>query len=84
MLQKGVNKYKIRDYLITTGNLNACVGNLPVPNAVSIFRQSVMNENGKELGDFATFNELKLINPFAEKKKFINVRVFGVEEEQYY
>ena len=32
MLQKEVNKFKIRDHLLIARNLNACVGNLPVPN----------------------------------------------------
>ena len=47
MLQREVKKYKISDHLIIAGDLNACVGNLPVPNVVGIFGESVMNENGK-------------------------------------
>lgn len=39
-----------------------------------------MNENGKQLRHFATFNELNLRKHFYERKKFINI--IGVEEGQ--
>ena len=41
------------------GDWNARLGNLPVTNVVD--GKSIMNENGKEYIDFATFSELQLM-----------------------
>lgn len=67
-LQKQVNKYNKTDHMLILGDLNARVGNVPIVNIVGAFGEITLNENGKTLRDFATFNQLKITNTFFRKK----------------
>ena len=68
-LQKEVNKYNKSDNLIISGDLNARVGNQPIPNAVGTFGEDCVNRNGQTLREFASFNGLKITNTFFRKKE---------------
>jgi len=67
--QKEVDKYKKSDSLIISGDLNARVGNQPIPNAVGNFGEECVNRNGQTLREFASFNDFKIANTFFRKKK---------------
>ena len=68
VLQSTIEKYVKSDQLIISGDLNARVGKIPIPNVVGMFGESVINENGEELRQFATFNQLKIANTFFRKR----------------
>jgi len=68
-LQKEVDKYSKSDSLIISGNLNARVGNQPMPNVVGNFGEDCVNRNGQTLREFASFNDLKIANTFFRKKE---------------
>lgn len=63
-----VNKINKTDHIIISGDLNARVGNVPIPRIVRTFGESTLNNNGQELRQFATFNNFKITNTFFRKK----------------
>ena len=63
-LQKEVDKYSKSDSLIISGDLNARVGNQPLPNVVGTFGEEHINRNGQTLREFASFNDFKITNTF--------------------
>ena len=71
-LQKEVDKYSNSDSLIISGDLNARVGNQPLPNVVGTFEEDHINRNEQTLREFASFNDLKLPTHFSGKKKYTN------------
>lgn len=68
-LQKQLTACKKTEYIIIAGDLNARVGNQPIPQVVGTFGECHLNENGRQLRDFCTFNELKITNTFFRKKE---------------
>jgi hypothetical protein len=56
------------DSLIISGDLNARVGNHPMPNVVGTFGEDCVNRNGQTLREFASFNDLKITNTFYRGK----------------
>jgi len=78
-LQEEVGKYNKTDSLIISGDLNARVGNQPIPNVVGTFGEDCVNRNGQTLREFASFNDFKIANTFFKKNKFTNV--YGVLED---
>lgn len=67
-LQKVLNTHIRTDYVIVAGDLNARVGSTPIPGVVGCFGEDVINRNGQELRQFASFNKLKITNTFFRKK----------------
>jgi exonuclease III len=63
-LQKEVDKYSKNDSLIISGDLNATVGNQPIPNVVGNFGEDCINRNGQALREYASFNDLIMANTF--------------------
>jgi len=55
-----------------SGDLNARVGNLPIPDVVGIFGEDCVSRNGKTLREFISFNYFKIVKKFSEKKKEIH------------
>ena len=68
-LQKEVDKYNKSDSLIISGDLNARVGNQPIPNVVGTFGEDCMNRNGQTLREFTSFNDFKIANTSFRKKE---------------
>jgi exonuclease III len=68
-LQKEVDKYSNSHSLIISGDLNARVGNQPMPNVVGTFGEDCKNRNGQTLREFASFNDFKTANIFFRKKE---------------
>lgn len=67
-LQQELNGIKNTENIIIGGDLNARVGNLPIPGIIGTFGENVINRNGEELRQFATYNRLKITNTFYRKK----------------
>lgn len=67
-LQKVVNSYIKTDSLIISGDLNARIGNTPVPNIVGEHGETCINDNGHSLIHFATSNNMRITNSFFRKK----------------
>ena len=67
-LQKEVDSYNKRDSLIISGDLNARVGNQPIPDVVGTFGEDCVNRNGQTLREFASFSGFKITNTFFRKK----------------
>ena len=67
-LQTQIDKVDKSNYLIVAGDFNARVGNKEVNKIVGINGEPILNNNGKHLIDFATFNELKIMNTFFRHK----------------
>jgi exonuclease III len=68
-LPKEVDKYSKSDSLIISGDLNARVGNQPIPNVVGNYGEDCINKNGQILREFASFDDLKITNTFFRKKE---------------
>ena len=63
-LQKILDKVNKNDYIILIGYMNARVGNNKVANIVGTNGEATLNSNGRNLLDFCTFNNLKIMNTF--------------------
>ena len=64
-LQKHVDRVcHSSDHLTISGDLNARIGQRPIPEVVGIFAESTLNVNGHALKQFAAYNELKITNSF--------------------
>ena len=68
VLQQIMNTTDNSDQVILMGDLNARVGNRPIPNIIGTFGEQTCNVNGNLLRDFATYNRLKITNTFFRKK----------------
>jgi len=68
-LQKEVDRYSKSDSLIISRDLNARVGNQPIPNIVGTFGEECVNRNGQTLREFASLSNLKIANTFFRKKE---------------
>jgi hypothetical protein len=49
----GINK---TDFIIITGDMNARVGKTPVPNILGCYGEPILNNNGRKLIEFTTYN----------------------------
>jgi exonuclease III len=67
-LQKEINSTNKNDYLILGGDLNARIGNNPIPDLIGTNGEPTLNKNGQALRDFVPFNELKITNTFFRHK----------------
>ena len=52
------------DYIMLIGDMNARVGNNRVTKIVGTNGEATLNNNGRKLIDFCTFNNLKTMNDF--------------------
>jgi hypothetical protein len=50
------------------GDLNARLGNYPIPKIVSTLGEETINDNGELIRGFAMYNNLKITNTFFRKK----------------
>lgn len=64
-----LNKINKSDNIIICGDINARVGNLPIPGVVGTYGELHINYNGEELRQFTTYNKLKIMNTFFKKKE---------------
>lgn len=62
----GINK---NDYIVIGGDLNARIGNTPVKDIIGINREPTLNQNGKMLRDFVSFNKMRIENTFFKHKE---------------
>lgn len=63
-LQKELTKINTSEYVVITGDLNARIGNQPIPGIVGTYGEQLVNNNGEELRQFATYNKMKITNTF--------------------
>ena len=68
MLQKEVDISVKTDHLITSRDLNARVGNVPILGVIGSQGERTINENGNTLRTFVNFNKLKMTNSFFQKE----------------
>jgi hypothetical protein len=68
---KEVDKYSKGDSLIKSRDLNARVGNLPIPNIVRTFGEDCVNRNGQKLSEFHPLMISKLPTLFFRKKEIL-------------
>jgi hypothetical protein len=52
-----------------TGDMNTTGGNNTVANIVGTNGEATLNNNGRKLIDFCTFNNLKIMNTFIRHKE---------------
>lgn len=64
-----VEKINMNDYVIIAGDLNARIGNQTISQCVGGEGEPTINENGKKLRDFVTYNNLKIVNTFFKQKE---------------
>ncbi|PSN40356.1 Craniofacial development protein 2 [Blattella germanica] len=67
-LQEVLDKTNKNDIIMLAGDLNARVGNVPIQNVVGTNGEITKNINGNRLIDFASYNELKILNTFFKHK----------------
>jgi exonuclease III len=67
-LQQVMSKQSKTNYLIIARDLNARVGNTPISRTVGTFGEETLNNNGQELIQFCTFNQLRITDTFFPKK----------------
>jgi len=57
------------EYIKLIGDMNVRVGNNTVFNIVGTNGEATLNNNGRKLTDFCTFNNLKIMNTFLKHKE---------------
>jgi len=68
-LQKVLDKVNRNDYIMLIGDMNARVWNSRVINIVGTNGKATLNNNGRKLIDFYTYNNLKIMNTFFKHKE---------------
>lgn len=68
-LQKHINSVRKTDYIAICGDFNARVGKTPIERILGTNGETILNENGKMLQNFAVFNEYKITNSFFRHKE---------------
>lgn len=55
-----------KDHIILAGDMNAIIKKEPIPQliGVGLYGENSLNQDGRKLGEFVTFNELKKTNTF--------------------
>ena len=74
-LQNILNKTNKNDYILLSGDLNARIGNAEIYNVVGNFGEPVTNTSGLELRDFATYNNMKIMNSFYKEKIYVHTHI---------
>jgi hypothetical protein len=59
-----IDKINKNDYLTVAGDLNTGVGNALIDGVLGINGETIMNNNGQKLIEFASWNALKITNTF--------------------
>ena len=72
-LHKIFDKVNKNDYITLIQDMNARAGNNRFANIVGINGEATLDSNDRKLIDFCTFNNLKIMNTFLSRKKFINL-----------
>lgn len=67
-LQEVLDKTNNNDIIMLVGDFNAQVGNVPIQNVVGTNGERTKDRNGNHLIDFASYNELKILNTFYKHK----------------
>jgi hypothetical protein len=58
--------------MLLSGDLNVSIGNNEIHNIVRRFGEQVINTDGLKLRDFATNNNMKIINSFYKQKMYVH------------
>jgi len=72
-LQEMLNKINKNDKMLLSRDLNACIGNDEFHNIARRFREQVINTSGLKIRDFATNNNMKIINSFYKQKIYVHI-----------
>jgi hypothetical protein len=67
-LQEMLNKINKNYKMLLSRDLNACIGNDEIHNIALRFGEQVINTSGLKIRDFATNNNMKIINSFYKQK----------------
>jgi exonuclease III len=67
-LQNILEKTNKNDYILMMGDLNARIGNITIMKIVGTDGEPTVNNNGKKLMDFCTFNNMRIMNSFFKHK----------------
>ncbi|XP_075235045.1 uncharacterized protein LOC142332480 [Lycorma delicatula] len=68
-LQDTLDRCNKKDYVIIGGDHNANVRNKPSEGIVGLNDEGSVNHNGKQLRDFARFNNMRIMNSFLKRKR---------------
>jgi hypothetical protein len=68
-LQNILEKTNKQDYLLLMGDLNARIGITKIMKIVGRNGEPTVNNNGKKLRDFCTFNNMRIMNSFLKHKE---------------
>lgn len=63
-----MNKTPKNDNFALSGDFDARIVIITVPNMAFTFKENTINNNGQELKQFSTFNDIKFTNSFYTKK----------------
>jgi len=74
-----LDKVNKTDYTMLIGGMKARVGNNRVLNIGGTMGEATLNNNGRKVIDFCTFNNLKVMKTFLSTKKFVNL--LGKQED---
>jgi len=67
-LQDQIDKISKNDYIVIAGDYNARVGNIRIDRILGTNGEITTNSNGHRLKDFASVNELKIMNTFFRQR----------------
>ena len=68
-LQDQIDKRSKNAYIVVAGDYNARVGNIPTDGILGTNGEISTNSNGHKLIEFASVNELKIMNTFFRHKE---------------
>ena len=67
--QDQIDRIKKNDYIIVAEDYNARVGIIPIDGILGTNGEIITNNNGDKLKEFASVNELKIMNTFFRHKE---------------
>lgn len=76
-----LDKYNKNYSVILVGDLNARVGNNPIPKLIGPYGEPPSNRNGEKLRKLVTY-DLKITNGFFKKKDIGYTNILGQQEVQ--
>jgi len=68
-LKDQINKINKNDYIIVAGDYNARVGKIPIDGILGTNGEITVDNNEHKLKEFASVNELKIMNTFLSHKE---------------
>ena len=68
-LQDQIDKISKNDYIVVAGDYNARDGNIPIDGILGTNGEITTKSNGHKLKEFASVNELKIMNTFFRHKE---------------